>query len=115
MRVSLAALCLCMVCLPGCGGAPPTPDAGHLEAARARWPDTQLQDLERGRAAFLARCGGCHPRVDPVDYRPDAWPELVEEMIELQDAEIPASERTPLVQYLVAVSARAQPNAPPPP
>lgn len=84
--------------------AHPTPD----DAARA---GTTVEELERDRDIYVARCSGCHAVPLPSALPPDRWPRVVREMA-LQ-AKIPAGDQGRIERFLVTLSAGGPPAANP--
>jgi cytochrome c5 len=91
----------------GCGAsATPPPAQADVERLGARYPDTTLAELERGRKLYLSRCTSCHAPVAPTSIPADQWPREVFEMSERAGL---ADEEPLVVKYLVAQSLRGRP------
>lgn len=87
--------------LIGCG-RPWLPVATPADATRAqaRWPDTSVDELNRGRTLVLRRCSGCHQPPSPNQRTAAAWPAEVAAMAER--AGLKADEHPALTHYLQA-------------
>jgi hypothetical protein len=88
----------------GCVSAVPHPETRDLSAAKTRWSDASLGELEQGRTAYVSKCAGCHQLYVPSVRKPDAWPVALDEMS--TRAKLEPSERMLIERYLVAVSSR---------
>ena len=86
------------------GGAVPRPADQDLVRARATWPDTTRDELERGRDLYVGRCSGCHPLHAPNNYPAGTWQTVVGKMAER--ARLNPAEQDLVLRYLVALSAR---------
>lgn len=105
--VALAAVGLALgVLLSACGGALPQPGPKDVAWAAHRWPGTSVEDLRRGRAAYVQRCAACHNLALPAEHPPARWPKLVDNM--RGRARLTSQERDAIVRYLMATSARAR-------
>lgn len=87
---------------PGCAVALPAPTAADSVAAQPRWPGTTAADLERGRAVYVRRCGGCHHLHHPSEEKPERWPDLVRKMA--PRAKLAGDEARDVLRYLVVLS-----------
>lgn len=86
------------------GCAPGLPQAGPADAraAQVSYPGTTEGDLERGRTAYVRRCGGCHRLHRPQELPAARWPAIVAEMTER--AKLPADEARDLARFLVVMA-----------
>ncbi len=87
--------------ITGCG-PPRIPAATLLTADPA-----QLAVLDRGRAVYLVRCGGCHALHEPRSIAPAQWPEEIADMRER--AKLSPTDEEPLTAYLQAAAAWVPP------
>lgn len=96
-----------------CASALVHPTHDDARYASARWPEANLEHLERGRKLYVQSCAGCHNLVRPEAIAPDAWPERLDEMA--VKAKIAPEEREPILHFLIAASTRLRstPNAVP--
>jgi cytochrome c1 len=80
-RLSFVAAALAFA---GCGfpkaGTVPTPiDNEAVTVAQARWSDSTMASLQRGRELYISNCNGCHSYPD-ISYYPEAkWPRIMDE------------------------------------
>jgi hypothetical protein len=88
-----------------CGSSFPNPGAAEVGALRVRDPGVGLADLERGRALYLGKCGGCHLLIEPARFSPDAWPPKIERMQSEGKVRLASAELKDIERYLVSVSA----------
>lgn len=95
--------------LLACGPGLPEPTAAHLALAQQRDPSTTLADLSRGRASYVAKCGGCHALREPASQSPSDWPRVVAEMQEKQGVRLTPQENHDILRYLDATTRLAQP------
>lgn len=87
-----------------CGSAVIQPDARDAQWASTKWPGTTVADLDRGRATFVNRCGGCHNLPEPNVKTPDEWSSVLEEMA--ARSKLSAEEKDLVLRYLGAASER---------
>jgi mono/diheme cytochrome c family protein len=90
--------------LASCVSAFPAPTVTDVDRARTDFPDVTLEDLEKGRELYLAKCGACHRLKAPSELAPSAWPHAVADMAD--EAHLDDDERDAIVRYLVTMSAR---------
>jgi len=106
---SLASLVRMVACATlassGCVSALPEATSAQLTAARASDPGLSLEDLQRGRATYIARCGNCHVLRSPAERAPDAWPAEVQRMQTQHQVRLSPEEQRDIVRYLRAASA----------
>jgi len=88
----------------GCVAALPEPTSAQVAVARASDPELSLEDLRRGRAAYIARCGNCHALRSPLEHAPEAWPLEVQRMQTKHQVQLSADERRDILRYLRAAS-----------
>lgn len=88
---------MALLTLVACVGVP-RPGARELRAARALDPSATLARLERGRARFVARCGGCHDLPRPDALSADRWPAELDRMA--PRAHLAPEDRATLELYL---------------
>lgn len=88
----------------GCVAALPQPTSAQVAAARASDPGLVLEDLQRGRAAYIARCGNCHVLRSPGERAADAWPLEVQRMQTQHQVRLSVAEQRDIVRYLRAAS-----------
>ena len=87
-----------------CVSALPEPTPGQLAAARATEPDLSLEDLQRGRATYIQRCGSCHALRPPSERSAEAWPLEVQRMQTQHQVRLTPEERRDILRYLGAAS-----------
>lgn len=80
----------------------PAPTTTDVDRARTDFPDVTLEDLEKGRELYLAKCGACHRLKEPTELTASAWPRAVENMAD--EAHLGDDERDAIVRYLVTMS-----------
>lgn len=83
-----------------------------VAACAATLPQVTLQDAERlnlpladlreGRSRYVAKCGGCHPLHNPLDYTDAQWAHQVEEMT--SQARLTAEDTRLILSYLRAMN-----------
>jgi mono/diheme cytochrome c family protein len=88
----------------GCVTALPEPTVAQVAAARANDPELSLADLQRGRAAYIARCGNCHVLRSPAERSPEAWPLEVQRMQTQHQVRLSVEEQRDILRYLRAAS-----------
>jgi mono/diheme cytochrome c family protein len=90
----------------GCAVGPEAgrPDAADARRAAARWPGTTVDDLEHGRAVYVARCSGCHALPEPSAKAPEQWPTVLGEMA--ARAHLSDEDRDFVTRYLTVESER---------
>ena len=79
--LSLVLLCSAAACgYPKSGAVPDAVAPADVTAAKARWPDADIDMLAAGRALFVAKCNNCHgyPEIRSIDEA--RWPEIVGRM-----------------------------------
>jgi Dihaem cytochrome c len=90
------------------------PQEVQVAWAAERWPDVTLADLEEGREVYVAKCSSCHVLRRPDRHPPDAWPDLLDQMVLEQDVELTPAEHERILQYIEAASAIPKiPKSPP--
>lgn len=94
---------LLILALPLMACATPLPHASVLQAERAaqRWPGLTQNDLELGRATYLARCGSCHRHYEPKEYSAAHWTTQIQEMG--GRAKLTAAQSEAVLKYLLSV------------
>lgn len=92
-----------VVLLAGCSAALPFPQPADVGTAQAGWPGTTQADLERGRAVYVRRCGGCHRLHGPKDVAPAQWPAVVAKMG--PRAKLSPPEAADVLRYLAVLGA----------
>lgn len=80
------------------------PSARDASWASEKWPGTTVDDLERGRSVFVARCAGCHDLPSPAAKPADEWATVVGEMA--AGAHLTAPEQDLVLRYLSSASER---------
>ena len=98
--------------LAGCSAALPEPNASDVVRLRVSDADATLRDLERGRALYVARCGGCHTLKHPRSLTSEAWVLALRAMQVDEGVELEPSEARDIERYLVATSSRRPENTP---
>lgn len=88
----------------------PKPGPDDVARAVARWPETTLADLERGRSLYVTRCGSCHRLIEPRHISPEAWPAHVDDMSER--AKLEPEQAAAVSRYLVTVAGRPDDDGP---
>jgi cytochrome c556 len=71
---------LALVAAVGCAAALAQPTAEDARRAVLQWPDATLDELERGRKIYVARCSSCHDLYLPRDETPSKWPGILDAM-----------------------------------
>jgi hypothetical protein len=66
--------------LIGCAVALPMITQDDVPQAIKRWPQTSLQELSDGRAAYVNHCSGCHSLHVPGEFSEEQWHTVLEEM-----------------------------------
>jgi len=111
-RPSFAALILMaaysIVASSACVSTLPQPTLAQLAAARETDPGLSLEDLQRGRAVYMARCGNCHVLRSPTEHAPDAWPLEVQRMQTRHQVRLSSDEQRDILRYLRAASQGGQ-------
>lgn len=92
------------VALVACAANVPPPASADVARLSDRYPKTTLDELQRGRDLYLARCTSCHAAVEPTSIPADRWPHEVSEMSERAGL---GQDESLVVKYLVAQSLRA--------
>jgi mono/diheme cytochrome c family protein len=87
-----------------CVAALPEPTSAQVAAARVSDPELSLEDLRRGRAAYIARCGNCHVLRSPLEHAPEAWPLEVQRMQTRHQVRLTPDEQRDIVRYLRTAS-----------
>ena len=106
-RLGLGVMASSVLASVGCVSALPEPTPGQLAAARATEPELSLEDLQRGRATYLRRCGSCHALRSPSERSAEAWPVEVQRMQTQHQVRLTLEEQRDILRYLGAAS-RAQ-------
>jgi Dihaem cytochrome c len=88
----------------GCATAVVQPTREDAIWASGLWPETTLEDLQRGRTLYVRKCAGCHNLHRPDEYSADRWRALVAEM--RKEAKVSGEEEALIVKYLSAASTR---------
>jgi mono/diheme cytochrome c family protein len=92
--------------LAACGAGLPHPTASDANRAAARWPGASVEDLGRGREAYVRTCAGCHALKSPSDVPPDQWVLEVKEMREHHGVSLTDPEADSMVRYLWTMGSR---------
>ena len=104
-RIRIGVLLLGWVAAIGCAATVGHPTARDAEWASARWSSTTtLEDLQKGRAAYVQKCAGCHNLHTPEQYSPQEWEGYVAYMTE--DAKLTPEEQVLITRFLTSASAR---------
>jgi len=98
-------LVLGWVAAVGCAATLVQPTTQDAEWASRRWSTTSLEDLQKGRAAYVQKCAGCHNLHTPEQYSPTEWEGYVAYMSE--DAKLTPEEQTLITRFLASASARS--------
>lgn len=101
MRALAQALQSCVVASLTAACAPGLPVAGALDAARAA---STVEQLNAGRALYVAKCTGCHSAHPPADFAASEWPAHVADM--RTDAKLQPDEEASITRYLVTFARR---------
>jgi mono/diheme cytochrome c family protein len=105
--VSRGSIALIVCCASvGCAAALPRATPGDVELARARWPETTVQELNRGREVYANKCSGCHQLYLPSSRPPTAWPPVLAKMA--SEAKLTEQQSELIERYLVTLSERAR-------
>ena len=99
--IAVVVACGLGLALVACGG-PWLPVATAIDATRAsaRWPETTVDQLNRGRTLLVRRCGNCHQPPSPAARTADRWPADVADMA--ARAGLRTGERELINRYLAA-------------
>ena len=92
---ALACAALCLAC------APSLPVASALDAARAA---SSVEQLNAGRALYVAKCTGCHSAHPPAQFAATEWPAHVADMS--ADAKLTHEDEAVITRYLVTFARR---------
>lgn len=111
MRRTPALLLVLVLGGGGCASMLPAPIARDVEWLAARGTKRDLGELSQGRAAYVARCAGCHNLHSPAIMGPEQWASVVGEMEQDKDVRLDRAERELIVAYLSAASARLRSSA----
>jgi hypothetical protein len=103
-RIRIGVLLLGWVAAMGCAATLGHPTARDAQWASARWSTTTLQDLQKGRAAYVQKCAGCHNLHTAEQYSPQEWEGYVAYMTE--DAQLTPEEQVLITRFLASASAR---------
>jgi hypothetical protein len=103
-RIRIGVLLLGGVAAMGCAATLGHPTARDAQWASARWSTTTLQDLQKGRAAYVQKCAGCHNLHTAEQYSPQEWEGYVAYMTE--DAQLTPEEQVLITRFLASASAR---------
>jgi hypothetical protein len=90
----------------GCTAALDQPNLQDSQWASRRWGTTPLEDLRKGRAAYVEKCAGCHNLHLPEQYAPEEWEGYVAYMT--ADAKLTPDEQVLITRFLASASARAR-------
>ncbi len=104
----LLALGVVTLVAAGCGSPIPHPTSAEVRALGPGEPGVRVEDLERGRSLYLAKCGGCHLLHDPATIAADDWPEHVARMQREKRVRLAPDQQTDIVRYLRATSLTAR-------
>jgi len=85
----------------GCAAALPRPTSETVARAQGRWPDSTLEQLERGRAVFVQRCAGCHALPLPDSRSEPEWQKVLDEMAD--EAKLTPDERVLVERFILSV------------
>ncbi|MDQ6765541.1 MAG: hypothetical protein M3Z22_05505 [Verrucomicrobiota bacterium] len=104
MRFRVFLFSCSLLALVGCGTTP-SAKAPPVTAAMASRGHQQLDlaTLNRGRSAFLSRCGHCHALPDLHEHPAADWPRLVAVMAPRSG--LNADERAAVLAYIAAARA----------
>jgi hypothetical protein len=100
MRAASALRCIAVATLTA-ACAPGLPVAGALDAARVA---STVEQLNAGRALYVAKCTGCHSAHPPSNFAATEWPAHVADMS--ADAKLQPNEETAITRYLVTFARR---------
>lgn len=98
---------LVTLALVGCGAALPEPNATHVARLQATDPSVSLDDLERGRSLYVARCASCHTLKEPRRFSSEAWVTALRRMEIEEGVKLETTEARDIERYLVAMSTSA--------
>lgn len=99
-----AAALVLVVWFAGCATRPLPPVDASLRALAAS-VQTDLADVERGRALLVSACATCHEPVHPLDCTLAVWDEVMPRM--LAKSELPAADGRCVRAYVLVVQAAA--------
>jgi mono/diheme cytochrome c family protein len=103
---AILAFALALAAVLACSAALDHPTEQDVEWASARWPQTTIKDLQRGRALYVEKCAGCHNLPLPEKHSPAEWEGYVAYMV--AEARITPEEQDAITRFLTSASARAR-------
>jgi len=86
----------------GCLPSAPTPSEAQVQAARARWPTLDKEQLDSGRTLYRMACSRCHELTPPSRLTPEQWETMVARMA--PRALLSEEDEVAVFQYLYAVT-----------
>jgi len=92
-----------------CASGLPEPTHADVGWAKARRPESTLDELQHGRKLYVARCAGCHALKSPDMLPPGKWIGEIAEMRTKHGVAIADREELLIAQYLDTMSARRPP------
>lgn len=96
-----AALIACKPKSKVASSAPAGPTDKQLTAARTKFPDVTMDQLQKGQNIFNTSCTKCHAAKDVTPYTDQELTKTLDVMAE--KAELSADEKTAVLRYAMAV------------
>ena len=80
----------------------PQPTPADVLVANQKWPEANLETLQAGRKALVARCSGCHTVPLPSEFSPTEWLPILADMHE--EAHVTEADRVLIDQFVLTLS-----------
>jgi cytochrome c5 len=74
------------------------------DRAAAKFPGTNLADLEKGKTTYEANCGKCHKLHAPASRNEEAWRKIVPPMA--KKSKLDAASEDLVLRYVVTMSTK---------
>ena len=97
---SIGAASLLLACGPGLA----VPADGDVTRGRQAQASLTLEELNRGRASYIAKCSGCHHLYAPSVLDAEGWADMVSEMRERSN--LTHTDERAILTYLTVMSRR---------
>lgn len=79
---------------------PNMPGEKELTAAKKRWPDVTLDELNKGQAIFYNPCTSCHQAYDIPGFSEKKWLHEIDDMS--PKANLSAEQKAQLTKYILS-------------